>query len=244
MPKGWPNWPTGDKILSMEAAKKVCVIIPAAGSGKRFGAESNKIFQLLDGREIFLRTIDLFALRDDVVQILLVASEGDVVELARRYGDQLESLGVELVRGGAQRSDSVRNALDRVDASAQLVCVHDAVRPCASPERIDAVFAAAGKTGAAILASPLHGTIKRVDPSGSIIETVDRDGLWEAQTPQIFEKDLLIKAYAAGGQATDDAETVQRTGREVTVVLSDPNNIKITTPADLAFAEMVLRAGE
>ena len=222
--------------------KKISVILPAAGSGKRFGDDSNKIFQPLGGREIFLRTIDLFAARDDVCQILLVASADDIVELSKRFGGQLEDLGVELVEGGPQRSGSVRNALARVDDAAELVCVHDAVRPCVTPKRIDAVFAAADETDAAILACPLHGTIKKVDPDAQIVTTVDREGLWEAQTPQVFDKALLIEAYTLGGHATDDAEMVQRTGAKVTVVPSDPNNIKITTQADLAFAEAVIRS--
>lgn len=219
----------------------VSIILPAAGSGKRFGTESNKIFQPLAGRAIFLRTIDLFAGRDDVCQILLVASPADTSELSQRFGEELTALGAELVEGGARRSDSVRNALAKLDDGAELVCVHDAVRPCAAPERIDAVFHAAGESGTAILACPLHGTVKKVDPSGKIITTVDREGLWEAQTPQVFDRDLLVEAYALGGDATDDAEMVQRTGRQVTVIASDMNNIKITTQADLAFAEAVIR---
>jgi len=220
----------------------VSVILPAAGSGKRFGAAANKIFQPLGGRAIFLRSIDLFAGRDDVCQILLVVSPGDAAELSERFGEELTALGVELIDGGARRSDSVRNALARLDQGAELVCVHDAVRPCVTTERIDAVFQAAGETGAAILACPLHGTIKKVDHSGQIIATVDREGLWEAQTPQVFKKDLLVAVYALGGQATDDAEMVQRTGSQVTVVASDPNNIKITTPADIALAEAIIRS--
>ena len=219
----------------------ISVILPAAGSGKRFGAESNKIFQPLAGRAVFLRSIDLFAGRNEVCQILLVVSPGDAAELSERFGGELSALGAELVEGGARRSDSVRNALAKLDDGAELVCVHDAVRPCAAPERIDAVFHAAGESGAAILACPLHGTIKKADTSGKIITTVDREGLWEAQTPQVFDRDLLVEAYALGGQATDDAEMVQRTGREVTVVASDMNNIKITTQADLAFAKAVIR---
>ena len=220
----------------------VSVILPAAGSGTRFGAGSNKIFQAIDGREIFLRSIDLFVGRDDVSQILLVVSPEEAPEISRRFGEELAALGVEIIDGGEVRSDSVRNALARLDEAAGLVCVHDAVRPCADPERIDAVFQAAAESGAAILACPLHGTIKKAGPSGRILQTVDREGLWEAQTPQVFDKDLLIEAYALGGQATDDAEMVQRTGREVTVVPSDPNNIKITTRADIAFAEAVIRS--
>jgi len=220
----------------------VSVILPAAGSGQRFGAEANKIFQPLGGRAIFLRSIDLFAGRDDVCQIMLVIAPADRGAIVERFGGELDALGVELVDGGAERSDSVRGALARLADGAELICVHDAVRPCVEPERIDAVFRAAAESGAAILAFPVHCTLKSVDAAGRILGTVDREGIWEAQTPQVFEREVLVKAYAAGGTATDDAEMVQRTGRDVTVVPAGPNNIKITTPADLALAEAIVRS--
>jgi 2-C-methyl-D-erythritol 4-phosphate cytidylyltransferase len=219
----------------------VSVILPAAGSGARFGASSNKIFQTIRGRAIFLRSIDLFAARDDVVQILLVVSPNDAAEISGQFAGELDTLGVEVVTGGPQRSDSVRNALAHLDDAVKFVCVHDAVRPCVTPEQIDEVFHTAFESGAAILACPLHGTIKKVAPSGEIITTVDREGLWEAQTPQVFGRGLLVEAYELSGQATDDAQMVEQTGAKITVVPSDPNNIKITTQSDLAFAEMVIQ---
>jgi len=220
----------------------VSVILPAAGSGQRFGAEANKIFQPLCGRAIFLRTIDLFASRGDVSQIMLAIAPADRAVLVEKFGAELDGLGVELVDGGEVRSDSVRNALDRLADGAELVCVHDAVRPCVEAAWIDAVFRAAARSGAAILGCRVHGTLKSVEPSGEILSTIDREGIWEAQTPQVFARDLLLAAYAAGGTATDDAEMVQRIGRGVTVVPGGPTNIKITTPADLALAEAVIRS--
>lgn len=219
---------------------KVSVILPAAGSGRRFGAAENKIFQILDGEAIFMRTIKRFAKRPDVCQILLVMSADDMQRVSARWGPQLGELGVELVEGGSVRSESARNALAKVCDEAQLVCVHDAVRPCVTDEWIDAVFAKAATTNAAILACPLHGTIKHVDPAGIIDRTVDRDGLWEAQTPQVFEKELLRRAYQQDAQATDDAELVQQLGVQVSIVQADLRNVKITTPDDLAFAAVVL----
>lgn len=224
------------------AMPDVSVILPAAGSGRRFGPGAGKIFQPLSGRPVLLRAVDLFAGRDDVCQILLVVSPADREHVRQHWGHELDELGIELVDGGDTRSRSVRNALDRVVDRAALVCVHDAVRPCVSRAQIDAVFAAAARGGAAILARPVRGTVKKVDRSGTIEQTVRRDGLWEAQTPQVFDTDLLRKAYASGEDATDDAELVQRLGRAVTVVKGDAHNIKITTPADLALAEMILES--
>jgi len=221
----------------------VSVIIPAAGAGTRFAAGRNKIFQTLAGREIFLRSVDVFAGRDDVCEILLVLSADDIETVAREYGAELASLGVALVTGGATRRESVRNALAQVSASASLVCVHDAVRPCVSRRDVDAVFAAAAETHAAILAAPIHGTIKQVSAAGRIERTVCREGLWQAQTPQVFGAALLREAYQRHtGPVTDDAQVVEAAGHPVTVVPGAPNNIKITTLADLALAEAILAA--
>jgi len=119
--------------------------------------------------------------------------------------------------------------------------VHDAVRPCVAQPWIDDVFAEAAKTGAAILAYPVHGTLKKVSAAGVIDETVSRDDLWEAQTPQVFRRDVLLAAYEAGKPATDDAGLVEANGHPVSVVMGDPRNIKITTKADLDFAAAVIK---
>ena len=218
----------------------VSVILPAAGAGDRFGPERKKILQPLGDRPVFLVTVDAFAGRPDVCQIQLVVAPDDVAQISRAFGDRLAVAGATLVAGGATRSQSVRNALAGVADEATLVCVHDAVRPCICGAWIDAVFAAAERTGAAILAWPVHATLKRVGDDHVITETVPREGLWEAQTPQVFRTDLLRSAYAAGADATDDAELVQSLGHPVCVVRGDPRNIKITTPTDLEFARRVI----
>lgn len=219
---------------------KVSVIVPAAGSGQRFGGKHNKIFQRLKGQPVFIRTLEMFTSRDDVVQVQLVASEADLPEIKERFGGNLGFMGVSLTAGGATRTQSVTNALAKVDPEADLVCVHDAVRPCVSSLWIDAVFNEASKSGAAILAYPVHGTLKKVSAAGVIDETVPRADLWEAQTPQVFRRDLLMRAYASPREATDDAALVEALGHGVTVVMGDPRNIKITTPGDLALAEAVI----
>ena len=153
-------------------------------------------------------------------------------------------LGIDVVEGGAERSDSVEAALARVKPEADFVCVHDAARPCLADAWIDQVFQAAERSDAAILAVPVGGTLKRVGPGNKIVETVSREGLWEAQTPQVFRRQLLLDAYARrdGFQATDDAQLVERLGRPVTVVLGSAVNIKITTREDLRLAEQAMKA--
>lgn len=225
---------------------KYAVIIPAAGKGERFGGGENKIFAKLDGRPIFLRTLELFINREDVCQTILVVSGGDMTEMKSRYGANLGFMGVQIAEGGARRFDSVRGALATVREDAEFIAVHDAVRPCAGGDMIDAVFAEAVRTGAAILAAPLHGTIKRVSESGVIDATVPRENLYEAQTPQVFRRDLLLDAYANAPEdaqsITDDALLVERMGHPVSVVKCDPSNLKITAREDITLANAILKA--
>ena len=219
---------------------KVAVIVPAAGAGKRFGSQTNKIFQRLKDQPVFIRTLEAFSTRDDVCQIQIVVSAEDMQQMKERFGGNLGFMGVKLIQGGETRSQSVRNALAGLSADADMVCIHDAVRPCISSLWIDAVFKEAEKTAAAILAYPVHGTLKKVSGVNVIEKTLPREDLWEAQTPQVFRKDLLLKAYASGKEATDDAHLVEQLGHPVSVVLGDPRNIKITTQADLALASAVI----
>ncbi len=225
--------------LTGESMAAISVIIAAGGAGRRFGGEQNKIFQLIGDRCVFLRSIDLFAGREDVCQIILVASADDRLHIEQTFADELSRLGVSLVTGGLSRSQSVRNALAVVSEAATLVCVHDAVRPGASADSIDAVFAAAEAGGAAILAWPISGAIKRVAGDETISEAVDRNDLWQAQTPQVFATDLLQRAYAQPDEADDDAELVGRAGQAVRVVPGGPRNIKITTAGDLAVLQAI-----
>jgi 2-C-methyl-D-erythritol 4-phosphate cytidylyltransferase len=223
---------------------KVAVIIPAAGAGKRFGGNVKKPFAQLDGRPVFIRSVELFINRDDVVQTILTVSPDDYDVVKEKYAANIMFMGIKLVKGGAERFESVRAGLDAVSDEADLVCIHDAVRPCVQEGWIDGVFDEAGKSGAAILAAPLSGTIKRVAESGAIDETVSREGLYEAQTPQVFKRDVIQKAYAAlpdDARPTDDAQVVEQAGHAVTIVKSDHRNIKITEPGDMQLAAAILK---
>lgn len=223
---------------------KYAAIIPAAGAGKRFGGEVKKPFAQLDGRPVFLRCIELFVNRPDIAQILLTVNPDDYEVVREKYAANLMLLNIKLVRGGAERFESVSAALGAVPEEAEYVCVHDAVRPCVLETWVDAVFSEAAKCGAAILAAPLTGTIKRVSAAGVIDGTVPREGLYEAQTPQVFHRDILQRAYAERPDdfhPTDDAQLVERIGHPVAIVESDRRNIKITHPGDLSLAAAILK---
>ena len=223
----------------------VAVIIPAAGAGERFGGKVKKPFAQIDNRPIFIRSIELFLNRKDVVQTLLTVAPEDYDVVKEKYAANIMFMGIKLVKGGATRFESVRAALGNVDEKADLVCIHDAVRPCLLESWIDQVFKKAEETGAAILAAPISGTIKRVAGKEQTIEkTVSREGLYEAQTPQVFRRELILKAFAdmpADFRPTDDSQVVERMGQAVSIVPSDARNIKITTPGDLSLAGAILK---
>jgi 2-C-methyl-D-erythritol 4-phosphate cytidylyltransferase len=226
------------------AKPKVSVIIPAAGAGKRFGGDVKKPFAQLDNRPVFIRAIELFINRDDVCQTILTVSPADYDVVKEKYAANIMFMGIKLVKGGDERFQSVQAALEHVDEAAEYLCIHDAVRPCVLDTWIDKVFTEATKSGAAILAAPLAGTIKRASQAGVIEETVPRSGLFEAQTPQVFKKDLLLQAYADLPDdlaPTDDAEVVERTGHPVAIVTSDHRNIKITSPGDMSLAAALVK---
>lgn len=231
---------------------RYAVIIAAAGKGQRFGHRTKpftdlekKPYAQLDGRPLFLRAIELFANRNDVCQILLAVAAEDLEPVKEKFGANLSFMGVHAVAGGYRRSQTVALALKEVKSEAEYVAVHDAARVCTTAEMIDAVFAEAVKTGAAMLAAPLTGTIKQVSENGVVERTVSRMGLFEAQTPQVFAKGVLCAAYEALGSGdddlTDDAAIVEAAGHAVHVVRADCSNLKITFPSDLALAAAVIK---
>lgn len=224
---------------------RFAVILPAAGKSTRFNLQKRKkAFVDLKGRAVWLRAAELFVNRDDVIQTLVVVSPDDLEWFKEKFAPNLAFMNVEIVTGGAERADSVRNALARVRPDAEFVAVHDAARPLLVAEWIDRVFRAAEKTGAAILATPVTSTLKRARPDGTIEETVSRTGLWAAQTPQVFRRELLLEAYARQGtlQPTDEAQLLEQLGQSVALVDGSPLNIKITTNDDFRLAEVALEA--
>jgi 2-C-methyl-D-erythritol 4-phosphate cytidylyltransferase len=221
------------------------VILPAAGKSSRFHDQHyKKPFAPLENRAVWLHSAERFLNRKDVKQVIVVISPEDREEFFTRFGANVTILGVDVVDGGKERADSVQNALEKVVADCDYIAVHDAARPCLADEWIDKVFAAAVQSGAAILATPVVATLKRVGKDQAIEATVPRENLWEAQTPQVFRRDLLLKAYAKRGAsaATDEAQLVEQAGHKVTVVPGSPINLKITTRDDLRLASHLLKA--
>jgi 2-C-methyl-D-erythritol 4-phosphate cytidylyltransferase len=226
--------------------KTVAVIICAAGDSSRFGGKKKKPFVDVAGRAAFLRSIEFFAERDDVKQVILAISPDDEELVKVKWGANLSFNGVKVCHGGAQRFETVTNALGLVGENIDLVAVHDAVRCCLRDKWVDEVIGRAGETGAAILACPVVPTVKQVE-DGKIVETINRSGLYEAQTPQVFDVKLLKRAYEGlekldKSGISDDSVLVEALGQAVSIVETDNSNIKITRRSDVAMAEAIIKS--
>lgn len=214
---------------------KVSAIVVAAGAGMRFGAA--KQFTLLRGKSVLERSLDALTSHPEVDEIILVVPPGKVDARWRRRSRKV----VAVVRGGRRRQDSVGRGFERLESGpADIVLVHDGVRPLVGPEVISRVVAKARECGAAVAAIPVEDTIKET-AGGMVVRTLERTNLSRAQTPQAFRRAVLeralTKAREDGFYGTDEAALVERTGHPVAIVLGDPKNIKITTAADLKIAE-------
>lgn len=222
---------------------EVALIIPAAGEGTRMKSSTRKPFMLLTGEPILYVTLERFLGIPGIVQVILALNP---VEFARRdeIFPEVAPLGVsDIVEGGATRTETVSAALGRLAENIDIVLIHDAVRPFVAREVIEGVIEAAARSGAAIAAAPVKDTLKRVE-KGLSRATLPRAGLYCAQTPQGFERNLIEKAYRnrRQGAFTDDASLVEDSGGAVVIVESRQVNFKITTPADLELANAVLSA--
>ncbi|GAA4258189.1 bifunctional 2-C-methyl-D-erythritol 4-phosphate cytidylyltransferase/2-C-methyl-D-erythritol 2,4-cyclodiphosphate synthase [Azospirillum formosense] len=214
-------------------------LIVAAGIGQRFGAEQPKQYLDLAGQPVLRRTVEAFRRHPKVsaVRVVINPAFRDLYDAAVAGLDLPEP-----VAGGASRQDSVRNGLEALAESApDLVLIHDAARPLIDADTIDAVIAALDTHPAALAAVPVADTLKRGE-DGLVAGTVDRDGLWRAQTPQGFRFPEILAAHrsAAGLELTDDAAVAERAGLPVALVPAREENFKVTTPADLTRAARAL----
>jgi 2-C-methyl-D-erythritol 4-phosphate cytidylyltransferase len=220
------------------------VIFPAAGKSSRFHGKEKKPFTNLDGRAVWLRSVEQFITRPDVAQCIIVISPDDQEMFRRRFGANLAFMNVQIADGGAERFESVANALALVKPEVEFIAVHDAVRPCVTESLINNVFEKAEKMGAAMLAIPVSDTLKHVE-NKQVKGTASRAGLWAAQTPQVFRRDWLQAAYEdrakLGKDITDDAQLMEAAGHTVHVVEGATTNIKITTRQDLILADAILK---
>ena len=223
----------------------IAVIFPAAGQSSRFSGREKKPFVSLDGRAVWLRTVECFIARPEVKQCLVVVSPEDMELFKQRFAANVMFLNIQIVEGGKERFESVANALAKLADDIALVAIHDAVRPCVPATLIDRVFAAAAECGAALPAIPVADTLKRVGKEMRIEATLSRAGLWQAQTPQVFRRDWLVEAYRRRGEIgeaiTDDAQLVEALGHPIQIVPGSPYNLKITTEDDLGLVEMFVK---
>ena len=221
-------------------------IIAAAGAGTRMASDRPKQFLLLAGTPVIFHTLQVFELCDsidEVVVVLPAAEAAGFLSLAGKFGVRKVA---RVVPGGATRADSVKRGLMSIRAAtAEIVAVHDGVRPFVTVDEIDSTVAAARAHGAALLVAPVTDTIKQVADQ-SVLRTLDRGGLRRALTPQCFRYELLRRAFqdvdVNDRKFTDESALVERLGESVAIVEGSARNIKITTVEDLAIAEAMLAA--
>lgn len=224
---------------------KVGAIIVAAGASSRMGAAGDKTLADLAGEPLIARTVDVFERCADVECVALVVSERNRAAVAAIREEKGWRKTAPPVLGGARRRDSVRAGLEALPKDCGWIVVHDGARPFVTPEMIEAGLEAARRTGAAVAVVPAFDTVKRVAPDGRVAETLDRDELRMAQTPQVFRRDLLERAHAEiADDATDDAAMAERIGVEVRTFDGARENIKITTAEDLGVGNQLLREME
>lgn len=222
---------------------RATAIVPAAGQGVRLGTAVKKQYLPLRGIPVLGRTLIQLGRTPGLVRLIVAVPPGEEAWVRTAILARLAlAIEVEAVAGGADRQESVFRALGRADAD--LVVVHDGVRPFVSPELVGAVLAAAQASGAATAALPVTDTIKLADGAGGFRETLPRERLWAIQTPQAFRRTLLCEAHERarrdGVRATDDCALVERLGQVVRSVPGSPRNLKLTTVEDLALAEFFL----
>lgn len=224
----------------------VTAIVPAAGSGVRFGGVVPKQYlPLPGGLPILAWTLKALMASRQVDCLVLVAPPGQEARCRAEVLDRAGLMADRVVPGGADRQASVYAGLAAVPSSTDLVLVHDGARPLVTPEIVRAAIAAAVAEGAAVVAIPVTDTIKAADSAGRVVETLPRGRLWAAQTPQVFRATWLREAHERaltdGFRGTDDAVLVERLGYRVRLVPGSSENIKVTTMADLAQVEQILR---
>jgi len=222
----------------MSKNPRTSAIIVAAGSSQRMGFD--KLFAPLGGIPVLARTIAAFENSPSVAEIVIVTS-ADRMDAVRALVPAKKSAVVE---GGAERWESVWNGLQAVAAEFEFVAVHDGARPLIRSKKIEDCIAAAAEHGAAACARPITDTVKRANAEGFVTGAVDRDGLWAMQTPQVFRKELLLRAYAAvrasGQGVTDEVSAVEALGAPIFLVQSRHPNPKITFASDLEAAERLV----
>ncbi|MDD3052793.1 MAG: 2-C-methyl-D-erythritol 4-phosphate cytidylyltransferase [Endomicrobiaceae bacterium] len=217
----------------------LAAIIVAGGSGKRFGSKQPKQFLFLNKKPMFLWSILAFKKAKGCKQIILVVPKDKISEITK-YN---KLYNIDIVCGGKERFNSVKNGLDIVRDDIDIVAVHDAARPLITEKIINEVMLAAEKSGGAIAATNSKDSVKLSKNGKTITTSIDRKNIWQAQTPQIFKKDILKKVYSKkiSLYTTDDSQLVEKIGKKIALVSSSYENFKVTEPLDFKLAEFILK---
>lgn len=215
-------------------------IIVAAGNGTRMKSEKSKQLLEINHIPVIAHTMMAFEKSDFIDEIVVVTREADILIMSDIAREFKISKITSIINGGATRTDSVKNGLSAVKN--KIVAIHDGARPCIKTEDIDKAVQKAMETGAAALGVPVTDTLKRVDENGIITHTVSRDNLWSIQTPQVFDKELIMKAYKEGNTegATDDCMLLESIGVKVEMVEGHRSNIKVTVQEDVDLVSAIL----
>jgi len=228
---------------------QVSAIILAAGASRRIGGAVAKSYLPIGGRPVVLRTLDRMFATKTVQQVVLVVAAKDMARCqALLNADSLLChRPYRLATGGGTRQQSAQRGLQNIAADTDIVIIHDGARPFVSPALIDRCVASAAQKGAVVVGVPVRDTIKVVADNGLIRSTPERRSLWEIQTPQVFQKELIVAAHQQAErdqiEVTDDAMVVERLGAPVYVIEGERTNLKITLPEDIWLAEMMIREG-
>lgn len=220
-------------------------IVLAAGYGSRLKGKVSKALIEVNRKPLVVYALEVFNSHPQINEIVIAANPANLSGIKKAVKKYCIDKVKNIILGGKERQDSVLNSLKVINRNADLVLIHDAARPFVTNKIISGVIGAAEKIGAAICGVPVKATIKEVSrfQGLKVSKTLDRGKLWEIQTPQVFKKGLILKAYKKFGHisATDDAMLVEKLGRKVYLVMGSYNNIKITTPEDLTIAKAIFQ---
>jgi len=221
-------------------------VIVSAGKGNRLAGETKKQFLPLAGRPILCHTLDRFETCSSIDLIHLVVGQDDMgytlKNIVEAYGYRKIS---KIVPGGKVRQESVKNGIDSLPHEVNIVVIHDGVRPFVTHQMIEESIRSVRQAKAVVVAMPVKETIKTARPDRTVLKTLDRESLWQVQTPQTFQADVIRKAYQRAAEegfwGTDDASLVERIGIKVYILPGSYDNIKITTPEDLLLANLLVQ---
>ena len=223
----------------------VCMIIPAAGTGSRMKLDTAKLLFMIEGKPVLLHLLKRIHMIGEISEVVIALRECDVDDFKNEILKKARlDKNIKIVIGGATRQQSVKAALLEADRKSELIMVHDGVRPFVTPDLIENAIKKTKEIKATVTAVRVKDTIKDVK-DGIVTNTLNREGLYAVQTPQTFERSIIIKAYDNASKkgifGTDDASLVEKTGQKVFIIPGSYDNIKITTKDDLAVAKSILQ---